>query len=102
MDFERGNDIECSIVLFSRRWRCFLSVERNQVMEEIRGRKNIDIEIQNVLSGGRRVVLTCNVTKKIRWVRRGIRFISMVGVGQMIATDRIFNTVGITLIGDGT
>ena len=101
MDFEGGNDVECSIELFSRRSRGGLSVERNQMMEEIRGRKYINVQIQNVLDGGHYSALTGNVTKKIRWIRCGIRFIRMVDEGQRVTTDCIFNTMRIMLIGDG-
>jgi hypothetical protein len=99
MNFEGGNNVECPIERLRAR---FLSVERNEMMEEIRSRKDVDIQGENVLNCRRGDAKTCDITKEIRWVRRGIGFIGMIDVGYVLATDSVLDTMRIVLIGDGT
>ena len=100
MNFEGRNNVECSIELLLR--VRFLRVERNEMMEEIRSRKDVDVHGENVLNCRCRYTKTSDITKEIRWVRRRIGFIGMIDVGHVLATDSILDAMRVVLIGDGT
>ena len=99
MNFEGGNNVERSIELLRAR---LLSVERNEMMEQIGSRKDVDVHGENVLNCRRRDAKTSDITKEIRWVRRGIGFIGMIDVGNVLAIDSVLDAMRVMLVGDGT